>query len=73
MTEVGGEAAVYFDPAAPAAAAAIIAQSLERPGSLREAGPRHATRWNSEVMLDAYADLYSRLRSRRDTTMTVVA
>jgi glycosyltransferase involved in cell wall biosynthesis len=73
MTEVGGEAAVYFDPAAPAEAAVVIAKSLEHAAPLRAAGLRRAGRWNSEHMLDAYARLYSHLLSRREKPISAVA
>ena len=73
MTEVGGEAAVYFDPNAPVEAAALIARSLESTAPLRAAGLSHASRWNCEHMLDAYTRLYSDLLSRREKPISVVA
>jgi glycosyltransferase involved in cell wall biosynthesis len=62
MTEVGGDAAVYFDPADPARAAATIAAAWPRRDALRAAGLVHATTWSSERMLDTYEALYAQLR-----------
>jgi glycosyltransferase involved in cell wall biosynthesis len=61
MTEVGGAGARYFDPADPASAAAEIAQGLALPEPLRAAGLRQAQRWDAQLMLDAYLELYSSL------------
>ncbi|WP_245844426.1 glycosyltransferase family 4 protein [Nibricoccus aquaticus] len=61
MTEVGGSGATYFDPTDPAAAAAIIAASLNDPAPLRAAGLLHARRWDLQAMLDAYLHLYTLL------------
>jgi glycosyltransferase involved in cell wall biosynthesis len=64
MTEVGGEAAGYIDPADPAGAAEIIADALSRAPEMRAAGLRAASRWELQPMLDGYLDLYTRLLSR---------
>ncbi len=63
MTEVGGEAACYIDPAHPAEAAKVIAGQLADTSRLRDAGLRHASLWDTSRMLDAYADLYVRMLS----------
>jgi glycosyltransferase involved in cell wall biosynthesis len=63
MTEVGGVAACYFDPADPASAAAEIVRGLALPGPLRETGLAHAKRWDTQLMLDAYLKLYDDLRN----------
>ena len=61
LTEVGGDAARYFDPADPAGAAEQIALGLALPERLRTAGIEHARRWDPQLMLDAYLKLYDRL------------
>jgi glycosyltransferase involved in cell wall biosynthesis len=61
MTEVGGSAAVYFDPDDPQAAAEAIAAALADRPRLVESGFANASRFGSEAMLRAYMDLYHRL------------
>ncbi|MGC4072100.1 MAG: glycosyltransferase [Nibricoccus sp.] len=61
MTEVGGDAACYIDPADPAAAATRIAEALANPAPLRAAGLADAARWEPQAMLDAYRRLYTML------------
>jgi glycosyltransferase involved in cell wall biosynthesis len=61
MTEVGGNAAAYFDPANPVAAAGLIADTLRNPAPLRDAGLTYAKRWDPQAMLDAYWHLYTLL------------
>jgi glycosyltransferase involved in cell wall biosynthesis len=61
MTEVGGEAARYFDPADPVGAADEIIKGLALPETLRAAGLLHARRWDPQLMLDAYLKLYQDL------------
>ena len=58
MTEVGGEAAVYFDPANPEAAARAIVGAW--PGRRRagEAGFLQAGAWSGELMMQRYETLY---------------
>ena len=65
MTEVGGDAARYLDPADPAGAAALIAATLTDPAPLRAAGLVHAKRWEPQAMLDAYLQLYTLLLENR--------
>jgi len=62
MTEVGGDAAHYFDPADPAAAAAEIMRGLALPETLRTAGLSRARLWAPEIMIEAYLKLYDTLR-----------
>ena len=66
MTEVGGAAAGYFDPADPIGAAQVIVNGLTLPEALRTAGLLHARRWNAQLMLDAYLKLYDRLPAFTD-------
>ena len=57
MTEVGGEAACYFDPARPEDAARVVAERLARPeamGAMRAAGLENVQRFTLEKMLDGY-------------------
>ena len=61
MTEVAGEAAVYFDPADPAAAAGLVAEGLRRTPSPDPAGPANAARFTTAAMIDAYLELYARV------------
>lgn len=61
MTEVGGDAALYFDPSDPAAAAREIAANWDRLPALSQAGPQNAKRFDTDRMLDQYAGLYRRL------------
>ena len=61
MTEVGGEAAVYFDPSNEAEAAEITAKSLQNRPWLRERGLLNAENFSTESMILAYERLYQRL------------
>ena len=58
MTEVGGEAACYIDPADPTAAAAIIEAELPDLEKRRDLSLRSAVRWNTARMLDEYEQQY---------------
>ncbi len=58
MTEVGGDAACYIDPADPVGAAARIAAALPNRATMREAGLRQAARWDTVRMLDGYEAEY---------------
>lgn len=64
MTEVGGEAAVYFDPTQPEQAAQTILDNLSIPGR-REAiiarGYANVTRFSTERMIEDYIALYRRI------------
>jgi glycosyltransferase involved in cell wall biosynthesis len=61
MTEVAGEAAVYFDPADPAAAAQIVAAALRNSPSLAEAGYENVQRFTTTAMIDGYIELYGKV------------
>ena len=61
MTEVGGPAAVYFDPASPVEAATRILAAREEEAALRARGLLRAERWRPRHMLDQYAILYRSL------------
>lgn len=61
LTEVGGSAAVYFDPAdAIGAADRILAAQADEP-RLRAEGLARAERWSTRRMLADYAALYGQL------------
>lgn len=62
MTEVGGDAAVYFDPSNPEGAAVRIAAAWASRESLGEAGRTRSGLWAPELMLERYENLYRRLR-----------
>jgi glycosyltransferase involved in cell wall biosynthesis len=64
MTEVGGPAAVYFDPANPAEAARRILAARNEEAALRARGLLRAERWTAQRMLGSYAELYRRLAAR---------
>jgi glycosyltransferase involved in cell wall biosynthesis len=58
MTEVGGDAAVYFDPNHPKEAAEIISSALENEDGLRERSLINASRFNLDRMIDGYIFVY---------------
>ena len=58
MTEVGGEAAIYFDPADTTAAAAIIAESLPIRAEIRRKGFANLGRFTTHQMVDGYLHAY---------------
>ncbi len=62
MVEVGGLAAVYFDPDDPASAADTIVAAWPQRGQLRARGREHARNWRPERMLADYESLYRSLR-----------
>ena len=64
MTEVGGPAAVYFDPANPVDAASRILAARKEEAALRARGLLRAERWTARRMLGSYAKLYRTLADR---------
>jgi glycosyltransferase involved in cell wall biosynthesis len=58
MTELGGDAAVYFDPADPAAAAAIIGQALNERAAICQRGFLNVRRFTIGNMIDGYVRAY---------------
>jgi glycosyltransferase involved in cell wall biosynthesis len=64
LTEVGGDAAIYFDPADPPASARRIAAAWPTRRNLGERGLARAALWAPERMLADYEQLYRRLISR---------
>ncbi len=61
MTEVGGTAAVYFDPTQPDHAAQIIAGNLDAREEQITAGFENVKRFTTERMVDEYLHLYQSL------------
>jgi glycosyltransferase involved in cell wall biosynthesis len=58
MTEVAGDAAIFFDPADAAGAAEAIRRGLGRRSELIEAGFRNVARFDGEEIADAYCAFY---------------
>jgi glycosyltransferase involved in cell wall biosynthesis len=63
MTEVGGNAADYFDPRDPREAAARIAAAWPRRRQSGLHGLDRAAAWDPAIMLRAYLDLYAEVAS----------
>lgn len=59
MTEVGGDAAVYFDPADLPEAARIIKDALQDKEAMRQRGLANARRFSTERMIEQYVAEYS--------------
>jgi len=58
MTELGGDAAVYFDPADVTAAAQIIAAALPNRAAIQQAGLNNVRRFTVEQMIEGYMHAY---------------
>jgi glycosyltransferase involved in cell wall biosynthesis len=58
LTEIGGDAAVYFDPTQPEDAARTIAAHLGEKEARAAAGLENAQRFTRETMLDRYVQAY---------------
>ena len=64
MTEVGGDAAVYFDPSDPIGSAQIIAQTLKDREAIRQRGISNSLRFNIEQMIQGYIAAYEQVIDR---------
>ncbi len=64
MTDLGADAAVYFDPADAAGAAEIVAQNLPRADEMRSAGLANVGRFGLQKMIDRYLVMYDRVISQ---------
>ena len=62
MSEIGGQAARYFDPSDPPAAAAVIAEAIGERSEMAKAGLENVRRFCSEGMLQAYREAYLQCR-----------
>lgn len=65
MTEIGGEAAGYIDPADPVGAAAIIARAIPSLGRMAADGLAATGRWDTTRMLAEYEQHYSTAAQER--------
>lgn len=61
MTEVGGKAAIYFDPSQPTEAAEIIKKKLSDHVSLKNMGLENAKRFSTEKMIASYITGYKKI------------
>ena len=61
MTEVAGEAAVYFDPTNPSAGAEIVAAALRDTTPINEAGYVNIQRFTTSSMIEGYLELYAQV------------
>jgi glycosyltransferase involved in cell wall biosynthesis len=59
MTEIGGEAGCYIDPADPVSAASIISEALQSPERMIRLGLAQAARWDTSHMLEGYEEQYA--------------
>jgi glycosyltransferase involved in cell wall biosynthesis len=62
MTEVGGNAAVYFDPENPKKAAEIIAQNFGKVKQMKKKGLINVKRFSTEKMIRKYIELYKKIK-----------
>jgi glycosyltransferase involved in cell wall biosynthesis len=58
MTDVGGDAAIYIDPADPAGAAAAVAKALQQRDAYCRASLANAARFSTHAMIDGYLRSY---------------
>jgi glycosyltransferase involved in cell wall biosynthesis len=65
MTELGGDAAVYFDPAAEADAAAIIAEAMPGRDRLRQSGLENVQAFQESTMVREYVEAYEQAVQER--------
>lgn len=61
MTEIGGGAAIYFDPLLPVAAAHTINENMEILSDMRSRGLLNAAQFSNTAMTNAYVDTYNLL------------
>jgi glycosyltransferase involved in cell wall biosynthesis len=61
MTELGADAAVYFDPEDTDAAAGIVVESLGKRPQMREGGLRNVKRFTVDKMIDQYVAAYAKV------------
>ncbi|HYP17891.1 MAG TPA: glycosyltransferase family 1 protein, partial [Opitutus sp.] len=60
MTEVGGDAAVFVDPADAQSAARRIAEAWPHRDGMRRRGLARASEWSQPVMIERYLGVYAR-------------
>jgi Glycosyltransferase len=61
MTEVGGDAACYLDPADPHESARRIVLAWSRRADMSRRGLERAARWSEPLMFDRYLSVYAKL------------
>jgi glycosyltransferase involved in cell wall biosynthesis len=64
MTDVGGEAAIYIDPADPARAAHIVVHALADREFWRAVGFKNAEQFSTVAMIDGYLHCYEKVSGR---------
>jgi glycosyltransferase involved in cell wall biosynthesis len=65
MTEVGGDAAVYLDPASPVSAVERILEAWPRRAEMAERGLARAGEWSRALMIERYVAAYRRAGAAR--------
>jgi glycosyltransferase involved in cell wall biosynthesis len=65
MTELGGTAAVYFNPSAEEDAANCISNSLSKLDNLRRLGLENVKRFQEATMIHEYLDAYEQVASEK--------
>jgi glycosyltransferase involved in cell wall biosynthesis len=65
MNEVGGAAAVYFDPADAKMAAQIVAATLDESDVMQQRGLMNVLKFNVEKMIQGYISAYERVASAK--------
>jgi glycosyltransferase involved in cell wall biosynthesis len=63
MTEVGGDAAVYFDPENPRRAAEIIARNMNNRKKMKQLGLKNAKRFSTDKMVRKYIEIYKEIKN----------
>ena len=58
MTEIGGDAAIYFDPTKTKSAARIIINSMKKKESIKKRGYRNVNKYSSNNMISKYIKFY---------------
>jgi glycosyltransferase involved in cell wall biosynthesis len=61
MTEIGGDAAIYFDPTDAAGAARIVAGALAHRAEIRDKGLENVKRFSVDAMVDGLLRAYERV------------
>jgi glycosyltransferase involved in cell wall biosynthesis len=69
MTEVGGDAACYLDPADPQESARRIAFTWPRRSDMSRRGLERTSEWSESLMFDRYLDVYARMSKRCGKTV----
>lgn len=66
MTEVGGDAAIYFDPMVPELAADIISSHLRSTNDMVTSGFKNIRRFSTAQMLQNYLAIYEKLIGKKN-------